>query len=45
MKAIYEVKFLEKKNPAVTTDSRRIAKDASSKGLQAGVRVGRLGVR
>ena len=33
MKAIYEVKFFNKTNPAVCSDTRRIAKDASNKGF------------
>lgn len=34
MKAIYEVKFLSKRDPTVVNDSRRIAADASTKGFK-----------
>ena len=34
MKAIYEVKFFNKNDPAVLVDSRRVAGDASTKGFK-----------
>jgi hypothetical protein len=37
MKAIYEVKFLDKKRPDVNSDTRRIAQEASTKGFKRAV--------
>lgn len=34
MKAIYEVKFLSKRDPSVLNDSRRYAADANTKGFE-----------
>lgn len=35
MKAIYEVKFLNKKNPSTIIDTRRKAGEASTKGFKS----------
>jgi hypothetical protein len=34
MKAIYEIKFFDKRTPKTCTDSRRIVRDASTKGFK-----------